>query len=540
MTTPRLDVVVIDDNARFALHVWRYLSRSIGFGIGDVATNGGELREFLGRPLSTPAGDACVWWVPPIDDAKTLNTLKAVQPQLRAKKKVILIDVWDPHPAESEEAPQTGEARKERPQWLKLVELVKEAGISRSNEEIKLVSSYEVPSMETRKFEFLAKTPETLDRFASTLWHSDEEGEEEGCEGSESKIHILITGAGFELSPPDDRDAISPLGIPGTGDVLRRCLSRLGLFEEDTEQPESKSWPLPLPEAYSSLESPAIEKNLDNYWNKLLELQLLDKSGIRTLETEAATRNQFRQVFLTHDWGVLNQTLDAIRLPWKAWLTTNYTRYLDRALALTAGHQPEISWNVISISSEATVLLKKILHGEINSEEPGSSHHAKRLGRDPYLFKLHGDLAHLTTMAIAGHDKEIYTPFSLPIDNLHWLYVAAQQYLTTEIGNRLRPDQKEGKGGLKVFWHIVGHSLKDRLLCRILRRVRKATAEATHLFIAVTPFEEEQTMIWDRLRTEVKVTDAELDYGNYSAEAWLAKLSKNRLTEPPPSGSQPR
>jgi hypothetical protein len=62
MSEPELEVIVLDDRSRFALHVWRYLSRSVGFGIGRVPLAGesGAPSSALRWPLKTPARDAQV------------------------------------------------------------------------------------------------------------------------------------------------------------------------------------------------------------------------------------------------------------------------------------------------------------------------------------------------------------------------------------------------------------------------------------------------------------------------------------------------
>src|SRR5215813_301947 len=61
----RFNVIVLDDRSRFALHVWRYLSRSIGLGAGNP--NRGEERFYESAPgpgrFETPNGEVVVWWV---------------------------------------------------------------------------------------------------------------------------------------------------------------------------------------------------------------------------------------------------------------------------------------------------------------------------------------------------------------------------------------------------------------------------------------------------------------------------------------------
>ena len=95
------------------------------------------------------------------------------------------------------------------------------------------------------------------------------------------------------------------------------------------------------------------------------------------------------------------------------------------------------------------------------------------------MFKLHGDIAHLTTMAIAGYDKEYWSPLSLPIDSPHEVYTASFFYLKDRIDRHL------AHGGGNVFWHIVGHGLEDRLLRKNLSHLSEASPDK-HCFIVVS------------------------------------------------------
>jgi hypothetical protein len=94
------------------------------------------------------------------------------------------------------------------------------------------------------------------------------------------------------------------------------------------------------------------------------------------------------------------------------------------------------------------------------------------------LFKLHGHVEHLLTMAIAGQDKELYSTLSLPVDSLHEVYTAAELYLERRL---------EGQDGTPVLWHVVGHGLRDALLVDILVRVCKGSPHREHWFLFANP-----------------------------------------------------
>lgn len=165
---------------------------------------------------------------------------------------------------------------------------------------------------------------------------------------------------------------------------------------------------------------------------------------------EREMREAFRRVILKYDWGYMNQALLAAQMPWHSWLTTNYTRFADRAIALSY----PAPWQIISTSIEALSLSRQILHGGNKAND--------RRKPPRYLFKLHGDIAHLQTMATAGQDKEFFSSFSVPIDSLHQVYSAAE----TCLGRHIQGLRKH-----RVVWHIVGHGLNDLLLRQLIAEV---------------------------------------------------------------------
>jgi hypothetical protein len=107
--SPLCSVLVIDDSLRFALHVWRYLSGSIGFGIGMKAeSSGNEKGRAPGEPgnsrggglsslvLETALGEVEVLWVKLEKDKEAvLGNIKRVvgEGQSEARKFLLVLDV---------------------------------------------------------------------------------------------------------------------------------------------------------------------------------------------------------------------------------------------------------------------------------------------------------------------------------------------------------------------------------------------------------------------------------------------------------------
>ena len=96
----------------------------------------------------------------------------------------------------------------------------------------------------------------------------------------------------------------------------------------------------------------AIINDLDKYWDALLEATMhgqmgsigdLRKKKIEDARLEYELRNAFRKVILKDDWGNLTQSTCVALQPWDAWLTTNYTRFAERAIDLVESHQDNSS-----------------------------------------------------------------------------------------------------------------------------------------------------------------------------------------------------
>jgi hypothetical protein len=126
----------------------------------------------------------------------------------------------------------------------------------------------------------------------------------------------------------------------------------------------------------------------------------------------------------------------AAQLGWSAWVSTNYTRFANRAIELS----------------------------ETKHRQGGRS-------EESILFKVHGDIGHVLTMALSMEDKTEETRLTsfLP------LYLAAQTYLH-ELAHR----------HTRITWHIVGHGLKDKLLLDVIKTAYRIN-RARHRFVVIAP-----------------------------------------------------
>ncbi len=272
---------------------------------------------------------------------------------------------------------------------------------------------------------------------------------------------------------------------------------------------------------FVALQKAARDGNLDAWWDQVLENypdsmidigsesnhdRLKKKENVSELEYKA--RNAFRNVILNYDTGFMAHSVRAALLPWRAWLTTNYTHFADRAinlcnhlgklapfleekapptgagvaedsdLCLAFETYPQVrNWKAIRNSTEAHELIRLYLHGSL-SGKPGQETDENAT---QYLFKLHGDIDRIHTMAIAGHDKEIFTPLSLPVDSLHQIYVAAQAHLD-QFANQAHDAESPPQ---YLVWHIVGHDLKDKLLCKLIGDVSNKWIKHANRRVAV-------------------------------------------------------
>ncbi|HKH43300.1 MAG TPA: SIR2 family protein [Thermoanaerobaculia bacterium] len=464
----RREILVIDDSARFPLHVWRYITGCLGFGIGEVGVDGnwGGLETgpvWISEHTSLTSEDGChrLWWVPA--DSQALTRLGTLFQRFEAPSRVYaLIDVHGKRGSSY----RVDEIRS----FLEEQRTAQRVSVR----ETLLVSAYHSGHRlagNGKPVPVHPKSRETLRLMAGALGT-----EPKGKPASPWIRHILVTGAGFEIG--GERGGF---GMPPTREIL---LEMGAPFEMRPLAPQ-EAFPVPgngiwTPAAgdTENLEVFAEERNLDSYWDFLLERELQfilgtmgrvtaekrDERKARALWQERCLREAFRRSILHHDWGFMNQSLDAARLPWHAWLTTNYTQFANRAISLFSGEHEELGmWRIISTAAEARTLTRE----GAGAWSKGARH----------LFKLHGDIAHLQTMAIAGHDKDLFSPLSMPVEDLYEVYAAAERFLMES----LKKDQQS-----LVAWHIVGHGLQDRRLCELLARVWSHT-RADQVFVIVNP-----------------------------------------------------
>ena len=490
------DVVVVDDNMQFVLHVWRFLGRVVGFRVGDVYRKKGEERadgdpspgDDLTMPirpaeaLKTAYGRYRIWWVDAADrwEDPLDRVAAAVRPGDRSpgsKAPVALVDV-QPRP-KSVTYDCDGVCRA-------LARRGFEPGDADTESRILVVSAYDRETPGGRDGRVWPKSPLLLAHLRQLFEGRptrESPTDRRKSPAADDVQHILVTGAGFEV-----RDSPFEPGLRPTAHLIAAMSETLRQLEDSTTltfprfepvEPEQERFPLlsPMPSespsALARLEDHARNRDLDRYMDAILEHlpDLPEKAPVddtrwRDRAREHAFREAFRQCVVADDWGQLGHALSAARPNWVAWLTTNYTGFADRAVNLLLDHGREPVddaerapvWRIAGSASQADVLL----HEELDARHSGG---AAGNGRQPFgsrlLVKLHGDVADLHSMAIAGHDKAALSPLRVPVDALHKLYTAAEQFLCRH------PKLAEGE----LVWHVVGHGLWDRLLTDLIGSV---------------------------------------------------------------------
>jgi hypothetical protein len=500
----RNEILVLDDSRRFPLHVWRYLSGCLGFGIGEVGKDGMQAGQSNSTapwilpnvPMVTEDDCHRLWWVPA--DGGWQGSVAAILSGFSLESPLyVLVDIYGEPGFSAKEVCDYLDKR-----W--------------PHTRIRLVSAYYSGhhiDVGGTPLSVLPKSRETLRKLCEDL-----KIKLKTTFGSKKVKHILVTGAGFEI-----RDQRGGFGMPFTDQILREMEPPFVYGKEETSYPEpivlgpaspqedgetalSGAFPIPISGIWESthrrevLNQFALEGNLDNYWDYLLEEELQKRVGSTTGQVTAKRRDQrktaalwrerrlreaFRRSLLRYDWGFMNQSLDGARLPLHAWLTTNYTQFANRAISLYGDlSQDKLGiWRIIATAAEARILRRE------NPDWPSQ--------QERYLFKLHGDIAHLQTMAIAGHDKDRFSPLSMPVEDLYEIYAAAEWFLPFSL--RASPPSL-------VVWHIVGHGLQDRRLCELLAGAARQI-EASQVFVLVDVKPEEPCR---RLKTALANPDAKI------------------------------
>ncbi|HEX4966224.1 MAG TPA: hypothetical protein VF173_35780, partial [Thermoanaerobaculia bacterium] len=448
----KVNVVVIDDKIEVALYTWRELGGVPGF--GSAEDEGAKARKIfeLPKPIETPDQEIAVWWVPAEGDFR--KRLSRVIRRLPQETVVyFLVDVRGPVGSAQDGARVY--------KWENAVKQIRRTSSDVYPERIRLISSYEhgIRTLDAYPFEIHDKSPRTFSKLREEFLgsHRTESKEENDT------IHILVTGAGFEMreEPEEQR-----LGTPGTWDLLERWIKNF-YGENKLKQTKGFSIPADLDDIrWQKLRNAAEASNLDEYWTYLLEAERerTEGDGLAKAQREYELRESFRREFVRFDWGYLPQAIAAARLRWSVWLSTNYTRFADRALeraSRLAKEQEFCPWRTIEVSEEAERLSRQVLH------DGGRSN----LDKERILVKLHGDISHVLTMAIAGEDKSFLSRLS----SFAPLYLAAQAALA-----------KRALKATKITWHIVGHGLRDELLLRVIETVYRVKPKK-HRFVVVDP-----------------------------------------------------
>jgi hypothetical protein len=505
------NVVVIDDRCRFPLHVWRYISRSLGFGIGDVNPLGVVLkRQGLSsevwisenEPLTTEDGEVKLWWVRAGDHWQ--RDIGVITSQFQPGERLLfLVDIHG-----------------ERDSKYKAEKVCAELDKMHGRDSWRPISAYYSGNKILHQ-EVLPKTRETLLKIRREIYAYPKPAT---FKDSSKMRHVLVTGAGFEISA-----SRGGFGVPNT----RRLLEEMeDPFYRGADPRGSiiclnpgESFPIPsgslwdVKDFHNDISRVASRGDLDAYWNVLLEVELRrevetsatnddrDSQKARAIVLETRMREAFRRSLLRYDWGHMKQTISAARLGWHAWLTTNYTQFANRAIAVSRNdgdnHGELGFWRVIATAAEAHVTLRE--HAG-NTEYPPNR----------YLFKLHGDIGHLHTMAIAGHDKDIFSPLSMPVEDLYQVYATAQNFLLDSLSKAAH-----------VMWHIVGHGLQDKRLCDLIGRVSQYESPS-QLFILIDPKPDEPS---ERLAKAVKREPSEIGKCKLCAAEYMARLESRGLPD---------
>lgn len=464
MTGVMSNVVVVDDKPHFPLHVWRALSRALEFGGEDAPEPDASARE-LGFDRSWNSDIVRVLWHD--GKRKTVDDLIArLRCMPQGEVLWILLDMRLGGPASVTDY------------WTAVVS--RECLAPR--DKVLFFSSYDThaPACDGGAIVY-SKTRESL------LALADEKLELSSVRPMESLAgkHVLVTGAGFELQ--GHRFAT---GLPLTSEILnemdwsmpartlndKKFSNTLDAREAFQFKPKRPGFPLPdtggiVSDHGTDLEELAEAMDLDEYWDLILrwaneapaperrERELRDYTGPRRYQLESALREAFRRSIVKYDIGHLRQALRAAELNWTAWLTTNYTNFSDRALDRAGAGARARPWRRVRTAVDAEVLHNEGMHQHL----------------DERLFvKLHGDIGMAHTMALAASDKLPHSRMAVPV-KLGVMYAAASNWLRAKLA------------GTPCTWHIVGHSLRDKVLLSMLSKLITGPAIQTFRIVSPSP-----------------------------------------------------
>ena len=328
--------------------------------------------------------------------------------------------------------------------------------------------------------------------------------------------HILLTGNGFELRTPNS------LGLPPTRDLLLSMGWPFGKENLRLIQNENGGFPYIKCDSYDKtqeLKKSADLRNLEKYWDILIqnEIDRLLPDQAAAMEREYSIRESFQMAVMKHDRGHLPQSLIAASLNWSAWISSSVSRFSDRAVDSINSqlfhknkekdYDIENLWKCIRNSKSANALRSALLHR--HSSKP--KHH--------YLFKLSGSIDDVSTRALAGLDKEIFSPFIANLDSFNDIYSALNQYLVK------RALLSKREGSIQI-WHIVGHSLFDSLLNKIIVDCFKILGVENIWFYIISPFPEAASNNLKNLlcRSGADSVDLKLNFFNVNSRIYFNQI----------------
>ena len=508
---PETTLVLVDDSARWALRVWRELTREIAYGCPASWLGRRDFEEI------TPDGRVRFVWLDPKDDPEVITKRLA---RYGPTNVWAIVDVHDPS------QPLNGE----RARWTRHYRALLESGVE--EKKIRVMTSYRtflepVHCLRNGKEEYIlplveGKSFEALERIVGEIRQppilADRNYQGKTC-------HILVTGAGFELESHD-----TGIGLPPTRELL--SLMEIDIPEWNSNIPTSfastnhRAFPMPIisvsEKLVKALSKASKDQDLDAYWSVLFESlrayklhdstdQSYEKRRLEYSDAEYRLREAFRRVVRSYDIGHLRQTIGASTLDWDFWLTTNYTEFADRAIAETARVSRMVEW----IQQPRPWLIVS------NRDETARARAIRELrdaeGTYRTLLKLHGTIGQVNTMAIAGQDKEL-VPSSFVKPDLHSIFSFARDAI-----------ERDTENSQNVVWHVVGHGLRDKMLVDLMKRCIKSHSTCQHTVRVVSPNSSKDDPHPVKRLEDVGI-DAALDIFEVTAVDYLARLDDPRIS----------
>lgn len=546
-------VFVVDDSFHFALRVYRVVSEAFEFGVENDEP---RLEGFL----DSPDGEFCLWWHnpcgvadpwqkhaerlcqnAPVSDVdpllgeacavhanlgRLLSAVRAACTNQPDNEAWVILDMRFAFPSErgngfkrdccneiADREPHHAyftmlERLRDQLDSIEQAPHVRRSGTP-SRLKVRVMSSYRHHARAHANATILPKSLKELRALRSALYGDREATERKILERRErdAPLDVLVTGAGFEL-----RGSESAIGLPATWQVLRETTLPGLNWDEATK------WGFPVPKTLSEADLTAVlaksaeENDLDFYWTILLTIA--HKRNVPNLDRglkrapdfarnagrlELSFRNAFRDSLIKYDFGHMRQHLLAARMPWAFWLTTNYTWFIDRAIS-----EAGAGWQLLRNPVEADAFQSRELMGK-----------AEELDR--VAIKLHGDIGQVHTMAIAGYDKDSFSPFAVSPE-LHTMYLTAVEGLTARIS---------ASKTKRCRWHIVGHGLRDKALLELLEKVaRRSALEHEVRWVAPQPGASELLRVEAELRGRLGQR-MEFEHKDQPAQSYMWDLASN-------------